>query len=95
MDPIDALKAWCIEQYLKKESFYGWLKVLIPVIIIFVSSCIAYALVNNSNVAAAQTSIKQTELAIDKLNSEINRKLDLLIDRANQAERVERIKSGK
>jgi hypothetical protein len=92
MDPIDALKEWVIDQYFKKEAFYGWMKVLIPVIIIFVSSCIAYALVNNSNVAAAQTSIKQTEQAIEKLNSEINRKLDVLIDRANQAERVERIK---
>lgn len=92
MDPIDILKEWIMEQYLKKESFYGWLKILLPVIIIFVSSCIAYALVNNSNVAAAQTSIKQNTEAIEKLNSEINRKLDLLIDRANQAERLDRIK---
>jgi phage-related holin len=92
MDPIDTLKEWIIDQYFKKEAFYGWMKVLIPVIIIFVSSCIAYALVNNSNVAAAQTEIRQNTEAIEKLNSEINRKLDLLIDRANQVERLERIK---
>lgn len=93
MDPIDNLKEWIIDQYFKKEAFFSWMKVMIPVIIIFVSSCIAYALVNNSNMSAAQTEIRQNTEAIEKLNSEINRKLDLLIDRANQMERLERIKS--
>ena len=92
---MDELKEWALEQfgrYLTKEAFYSWLKILIPIIMIFVGSCIAYALVNNSNMSAAQTTIKQHTDAISSLNTEINRKLDVLIERNNTQQKINKIR---
>jgi cell division protein FtsL len=91
---MDELRQWAMEQfekYVTKDSFYGWIKVGIPVVIIFVGSCIGYALVNNSNVSAAQTTIAENSRKIDELNVQINRKLDKLLEMAGETEKQARL----
>jgi len=81
---MEELKQWCMEQfdrYVTKDSFYGFLKIVIPIILIFVSSCLAYALVNNTKMATAEAKIAEHSLLLEKLHTEINRKLDVLIQR--------------
>ena len=97
---MEELKQWCMEQFdrfIEKSLFYGWMKIAIPVILIFVSSCIAYALVNNTRLATAEQKITKNSEEIVKLNNEINRKLDLLIQHANEQEqqaKIDRIRNG-
>jgi hypothetical protein len=84
---MEELKQWCMEQFeklLTKDFFFGFLKIAIPVIVLFVGSCVAYALVNNSNMSAAQTTIAEHAKQIEKLNIDINRKLDLLLQRSSK-----------
>jgi cell division protein FtsL len=79
---MEELKQWAMEQferYTTKDAFYGFMKIAIPIILIFVSSCLAYALVNNTKIATAEAKIAEHSLLIEKLHTEINRKLDILI----------------
>jgi len=88
---LEKLKEWVMTVYLEKQNFYDWIKVWIPITILFVSSCVAYALVNNSNVSAAQTTIVQHTQKIDELNTQINAKLDKLIEMADESSRQTRL----
>jgi hypothetical protein len=63
------LKEWCMQTYLEKSGFYDWLKVLIPILVIFVGSCVGYALVNNSNMSAAQATLTEHSEELKRLNN--------------------------
>jgi hypothetical protein len=91
---LDKLKEWVLVTYLEKQAWYDWLKVWIPILVLFIGSCIAYALVNNSNVSAAQTTIVQHTQKIDELNTQINQKLDKLLEYQNRQDKLDAIRRG-
>jgi len=89
--PYEGIKENCLKSFLSKDAFFGSLKIIIPIAIVFVGSAVGYALTNNSTVSELKITSGYHSQEIEKLNKQVNEKLDLIIGKMNEQERQDNL----
>lgn len=74
-----AIKEECMKQFLSKETFFTLLRPVATVLILFGGATISYGIANAVSVAKQEQKILIIENKQQRLDSEINSKLDSLL----------------
>jgi len=84
----------CEEVLIKKSSIFNSFWVIIPLVLLIMGSAVAWSLTISNDVSTLKANTAQMSTRLDKLDQEINRKLDLLIERTNHENRIAAITKG-
>ena len=75
----DIIKPVCEASFVKMKALW----IAVPVALAMLGACVTYALSTSTDISTLKSSVAETRAKVDKLDVEINKKLDILIERSS------------
>lgn len=73
----------CEEKFISRKSVWNSFWIVIPIVLVLMGSAVAWAITQTSDVSSLKSTTAEMSHRLDKLDSEINKKLDILIERSD------------
>lgn len=81
----------CEEVLVKKSTVFSSFWIAVPVVLVLIGSAVAWAVATSSDVSSLKTDMSNVKVRLDKLDEQVNQKLDIIIAKMAEQERIDKL----